>query len=152
MKSFRNIAKLLIGIALFPVVMASLHAMGGEILSGLSGGSRRVWVWLLYGMGVYLVLHLFFHKFIVAYVFGKDPVRHLWGMVTGYKPPKEGDKNKKGKQGDNKKPNKPMPGSENLDRAEKKMDDAAEKLEGEEPDDATQPQDEHCRSKLVRFA
>ena len=35
----------------------------------------------------------FFHKFIVSYVFSKDPVRRLWGAITGYRPPKEGDKN-----------------------------------------------------------
>lgn len=95
MKTVRNIAKLLIGIALIPAVMAALHTMGREIVEGAGSGrtTGRVWVYMIYGMGAYVVVHLFFHKFIVSYVFSKDPVRRLWGAITGYKPPKEGDKN-----------------------------------------------------------
>lgn len=72
-----------LAVCLLPVVLAALHTFGRHAIGRTQEG---VWLWLLYGMGAYVVLHLMFHRFFVTYLFTHDPVRRLWALITGYKP------------------------------------------------------------------
>lgn len=84
--NLRQILRLVIGIVLVPVCIASAIAFWSMMASGVGGWSALA---LLIGAGAYIAVFLFFHDSIERTFFSREPVRRLWGTITGYQGPSQ---------------------------------------------------------------
>ncbi len=76
-------------ILLAPVIWAMVLSFGPmlkvEKIKFLWGGLPQEAVWLFYGVGIYLLLHIFLHHPIKAYLFAHDLMSNAWARITGHK-------------------------------------------------------------------
>ena len=84
--NLRQILRLVIGVVLIPVCVASVIAFWNMMAHGVGGLSALA---LLIGAGAYIGVFLFFHDSIERTFFSREPVRRLWGTITGYQGPSQ---------------------------------------------------------------
>jgi hypothetical protein len=81
--------RFLASLVLIPVVAAMVVVMPDFLTLGLPGaallGPKREAISFFSGVGVYLLLHIFLHRPITAYVFSHELTHAIWARLTGHK-------------------------------------------------------------------
>ena len=83
--SMGSIVRLVVAVLLLPFCYAAAVEIGGLMLR-TGGGLDLTTLWcLIGGVGVYLLLFLFFQKTMATWVFGRATVEKAWGTITGFR-------------------------------------------------------------------
>lgn len=83
--SVGSVVRLVVGIVLLPFCYAAAMEFGGVMLRTGEGLDLTTLWCLVGGVGVYVVLFLFFHKTMATWVFGRATVERAWGTITGFR-------------------------------------------------------------------
>jgi hypothetical protein len=76
-----QILRLVAGVLLIPACVAAAICFADMAARGVEGWAALA---VFLGAGAYVVIFLFFHDSIERTFFGREPVRRLWGTITGY--------------------------------------------------------------------